>query len=74
VHRTILTALAYPDIRIIKEFVLESPLSPNHFLSREGLSIWRQGAHDGTGATLITFFERVSATTHYLFNKLFIRV
>ena len=67
---TIAAVMTQENIRVCKQFVLQSPLGQDHLPAGEGLVIGGEGAGDGTGCTLVTLLQRVTARLFHRLDKI----
>ena len=69
VRATVSTLMTKEDIGVGHQSILESPLGENHFLAGKWIIISGQGADNGAGGALITFFKGIAASLLHLADK-----
>ncbi len=56
-RRAVVALMAQPYVRIVEQAVLQSPLSPDHFLPRIGIVVGRYAACNRAGGTLVALLH-----------------
>jgi hypothetical protein len=62
--------VAEPDIDIVDQQILHSPLGPNHLFSGVGIVGRRKRTDNATCCALVAFFDVLSAHVLQILNKL----